>query len=364
MSQAPLRVAINGLSAHTGGGLTYLAEQIKGLAGPGTGLELTVYCTDALADACGELRGARFHRFPHLPFPLRMAIEQILLPVLTRKADVVYCPGNFAMFLRRGPQVVVFQNPNHFGSRARAVRANHYALLHRLRKSFEAAVARSSLRRATAAIAISESLLATIREDVPDSAQLHLLLSASPELPAGGARSSAEDEYVLAVANDYPHKDWDGLIGVFTSRDDLPLLRLVGKPRSRKRERQLAGLIATSANPDGVELIGSITDRAALAALYEGARCFVAHSRLEAFPLTPFEALSRGLPVLATDIPPHREVCGDAAAYYPVDRPGRLGDLISDPPPAGSPPSGLRRTWSDNASELAAILRSAAVVSR
>ena len=67
-----------------------------------------------------------------------------------------------------------------------------------------------------------------------------------------------------------------------------------------------------------------------MASLYSGADVYVAHSRLEAFPLTPYEALAFGVPVVASDIPPHREVGGDVLRYYPVDDLDELSRLLLD----------------------------------
>jgi len=38
--------------------------------------------------------------------------------------------------------------------------------------------------------------------------------------------------------------------------------------------------------------------------------------------------MSSGLPVIASDIPVHREICGDAALYFPRFSPERLADAI------------------------------------
>ena len=357
----PYHVAINGLSAHTGGGLTYLTEQIKALADlQDEPFELTVFATGSLASACRGLSRVRVRRIPHLPLPIRVLFEQLVLPLLVRKADVVYCPGNFALLLSRVPQVITFQNPNHFGSEARRVRREHYPLRLRGRKRLEAWAARNSLRRSKISLAISESLRSTILEDVPQPRDLRLLLSAQPNLPGSKGGAPAGSSYDLTVANDYPHKDWDGLIELFTSRDDLRTLVIVGQPRSWRRLRQLRRRIASSRHPHGVVLQGLVHDRNVLAELYAGAVVYLAHSRLEAFPLTPYEAMAFGRGVAASDIPPHREVCGDAAAYYPVDDLDALARLLkSGSVLAGDPPE-IGRTWRDNALELSQVLRAAA----
>ncbi|MES3100244.1 glycosyltransferase family 4 protein [Sphingomonas faeni] len=66
--------------------------------------------------------------------------------------------------------------------------------------------------------------------------------------------------------------------------------------------------------PPGVILPGRISD-AALMGLYRGARALVFPSLYEGFGIPPLEMMRFGRPVLAGDIPPVREVCGDAALY-------------------------------------------------
>jgi len=48
------------------------------------------------------------------------------------------------------------------------------------------------------------------------------------------------------------------------------------------------------------------------------ARVVLCPASEEGFGMVPLEALAAGRPVVASDIPAHREVCGDAALYAPV----------------------------------------------
>ena len=67
-----------------------------------------------------------------------------------------------------------------------------------------------------------------------------------------------------------------------------------------------------------------------LAALFAGARLFVQPSLLEGLPISLLEAAAYGLPVLASDIAPHREVLGDGGgAGRLVFRAGDLADLTA-----------------------------------
>lgn len=96
-----------------------------------------------------------------------------------------------------------------------------------------------------------------------------------------------------------------------------------------------------------------------LAEHYARARALIVASRVEGFGLPVVEALSRGIPVLAADIPVFREIAGEHAAFFPLGRPDRLADLIQawveSPPPS---PAGFRgATWDDSARRLIELLQ-------
>lgn len=68
---------------------------------------------------------------------------------------------------------------------------------------------------------------------------------------------------------------------------------------------------------------GRLSD-AEIAALERRATAFVFPSLYEGFGIPPLEAMSQGCPVLASDIPPVREACGEAALYFDPMQPQTL----------------------------------------
>ena len=70
--------------------------------------------------------------------------------------------------------------------------------------------------------------------------------------------------------------------------------------------------------------------------VYPRAELLVSPSRYEGLPLVPMEALENGVPVVASDIPPHRELLGRAdGSILPADDTQwhtELASLLRDAP--------------------------------
>jgi glycosyltransferase involved in cell wall biosynthesis len=83
--------------------------------------------------------------------------------------------------------------------------------------------------------------------------------------------------------------------------------------------------------PKGVRLLGCVEDEI-LPVLYSSATAFVYPSIYEGFGLPPLEAMACGCPVALSDIPAHREVCGETAIYFdpliPEDISSKLESLL------------------------------------
>lgn len=366
----PLRVLVGGGAMHTGGGATYIVEQLAALSRI-RGFELTVYAAHATSD---RLRSAcaprtRVIALPRrFPLPLRFAHEQCVLPWRARQFDLVYQPGGFAMFASPRPQAVLNQNAHHFGAGAAFARRS-YKLWLRTFLRVQRWVALRSIRRADAFMLASRSLRSEAGADAGEQDSLGVLISPPTPLPepAPGEVNGFDPTaapYVLVVANDYLHKDWDGLVETFREHTDLPRLVLVGAFRTKERRHALQQLERRDANEQRVRFLGSITDRREISSLYSHAACLVAHSFLETAPITVLEALANDVPLVASDIGPHHEFGGERTHYYDIgDSDGlaaaiRIAVTEEDQPPDRNPL--LERTWADNAAELGDVLRSIA----
>ena len=123
-------------------------------------------------------------------------------------------------------------------------------------------------------------------------------------------RQNDAENFVLAVSSIDPRKNFARLIEAFKGIKDCQL-RIVGK--CNRVFSQQTGL--DQQLPENIRFLGRVSDKE-LNQLYSQAACFVFPSVYEGFGLPPLEAMTRGCPVLASDIPVIREVCADAAIYF------------------------------------------------
>ena len=150
---------------------------------------------------------------------------------------------------------------------------------------------RLALRTAAAVLAPSQFTFEAARGLVPDE-RLHLVPHGLPPLPPAAA--TPRDGPLLALGDDRPRKNRAALLRAHTrateQRPDLPPLRCVGPPHDFVDEDEKLRLLRTCS-------------------------AVVHVARFEGYGLPVLEALQAGAPVVCSDLPPLREIAGDAAVY-------------------------------------------------
>jgi glycosyltransferase involved in cell wall biosynthesis len=143
------------------------------------------------------------------------------------------------------------------------------------------------------------------------------------------------DDYVLFVGRLVPEKAPDVLLRAFRSvTTDRRLVIAGGSSFTDDYVRSLERLAAA----DPRVIMTGYVYGPLLEELYTNAAGFVLPSSLEGLPLTLLEAASYGLPIVASDIPPHIEVVGDAGPGHRIFASGdevalrdAIGELLGEP---------------------------------
>ena len=135
-----------------------------------------------------------------------------------------------------------------------------------------------------------------------------------------------DHKYVLYVSGFYSYKHPEVLIDAFhafvrSAGNDFKLV-LVGadlliektKRAAEERLRQQVGRLGLEAD---VIFAGQVP-REHLVVLYQNTAAFVLPTVMETFGLPFVEAMASSAPVICADMPFAREICGDAALYFPA----------------------------------------------
>jgi glycosyltransferase involved in cell wall biosynthesis len=175
---------------------------------------------------------------------------------------------------------------------------------------------RAAARAAGAVICVSQTTAADVRELWGVSPERIVVARHGPGQLFDLARSGAPRHF-LYVGDAEPRKDLPTLLRAYALYRQLaaapvPLV--------------LAG--AASAQGEGIEVIRRPTGEW-LAALYASALALIHPSLYEGFGLTPLEAMSVGVPVLAARSPGVEEVCAGAALYAEPGQPESFASLMA-----------------------------------
>lgn len=132
---------------------------------------------------------------------------------------------------------------------------------------------------------------------------------------------SLPEKFVLAVGTMQPRKNIAFLVRAFAETNkripDLKLV-LVGKRYGYRYDLDIEHALEDSHVADQVIFPGYV-DSLDMPALYAGATVFAFPSRYEGFGIPILEALSQNTPVVASDIPPSREVAESSAGFFPLE---------------------------------------------
>jgi len=304
-----------------------------------------------------------------LPVDSQVIATQILLPRSARAAhlDVLYCGGKPPPAIGSGPLLVgihdaiPWEHPEFMGSR-RAVLWFRSLYQQAVRRGATIATVSEFSRQAVAApLGLDPSGIHVIGNALAPWFQD---LAATP--PGDRPPCAPPGDYVLAVARADPRR---GIGTLLEAWDDVRRLRpgtslvLAGKAGWR-----VSALFERASRTPGVVVTGEVADRE-LAGLYANASAFVTASVYEGFGLPLLEAMSFGLPAVATAIPPHIEIASGVAQFFPPGSSGELAGalqrvLTDDKLRASIGPLGRERAAVYSAERLATLFTDAAEAAR
>jgi glycosyltransferase involved in cell wall biosynthesis len=342
-----IHVFVNFLAASAGGGPTYVRNLVPQF-GARSDLRVTVALSRSLRLEIASATNIEFVEM-EIPTSRRFWYEQRMLPELIRQsgANVLLSAGNFALRRSPVPQILLSRNSLYLSQDFyRDLRSRReYRMWINTRA--QAVLAKKSIHWASATVAPTAAFAEELQRwtgtrviaihhgfDKEIFARDHSDLPQQVQAQIDDLRSCLK---ILFVSHYNYYRNFETLIRA------LPTLRarLKGRPaRLLLTCRLSAGMNPGVYRPDGaarlmkelnvsdmVVELGAIPYQQ-LHRIYANADIYVTPAYAETFAHPLVEAMASGVPVVASDIPVHREICGDAALYFERFSPEALADGI------------------------------------
>ncbi len=172
-----------------------------------------------------------------------------------------------------------------------------------------------SVRWSDRLIAISQATRADLATRLQRVDGVDVVLNGLPTMPV--APVPEREPYIFAITSALPHKNARGVLEAYAT-----YRRLVAEPLPLR----VAGI--DDPGQPGVSVTGRLDD-AEIHATYAGARAFLFLSLAEGFGFPPLEAMSHGTPVVASDIPPLRELTDGVVDLVDPSSPAAAGAALA-----------------------------------
>jgi glycosyltransferase involved in cell wall biosynthesis len=138
------------------------------------------------------------------------------------------------------------------------------------------------------------------------------------------ARAEGEPTVAVVLANVYSHKNHRAVLEALAiaRRAGANLrVRFIGDGMDMARVYQRCRELGLT---DVTDWYGAIFRPDQVQPLLGSSHVFVSASRFEGMPLSILEGMAHGLPMVLSDIDPHRELAGDGALYFDPNQPEAL----------------------------------------
>ena len=333
-----MRLFINALAANAGGGLTYIRNVIPHLAEVPDVFSIVALSPDLRREFCSVANNVEFLELNATP-GRRFWLEQLELPRMIQRygANILLSAGNFALKRAGVPQILLSRNSIYFSTDFfRDLRKRRdYRMW--IETQMRGVIAKRSISWADATVAPSEAFAGELRRSrngarivaIPHGFDRQAFCGdSSPLAPQVEAKLRDTDGSLklLLVSHYNYYRNFETLIRA------LPILHARLSGRSIKL--LLTCKLAPGANPgaykparaaslirdlnvsDMVVELGAIPYRQ-LHQLYRRADVYVTAAYTETFAHPLVEAMASNLPVVASDLDVHREICGESAVYFP-----------------------------------------------
>jgi glycosyltransferase involved in cell wall biosynthesis len=268
--------------------------------------------------------------------------EQFLIPQVLRKInpDLTHFPANAAPIITPGKIVLTIHDLIQVQSTDISSSTKSSFVFGVKRLAFKAALFRSA-RRAHKIIVPTNAIKDRVATDLKIPADKIAVTYEAPDEKffTWGEKKISKFEkesvlkkhmikppFLLYVGNVYPYKNLNRLVDALALLPKEISLACVG--RRTPFHEKLNSFVKEKGLGSRVVMPGFVSDED-MAVLYHAAAAYAFPTLSEGFGLPAVEAMASRLPVVCSDIPVLKEVCGDNAEYFDPDDPLNIASKVS-----------------------------------
>lgn len=263
--------------------------------------------------------------------------ENIVLPIKLEKlkADILYFPHNKTNIFSPCPKIIAIRNAAPFDRKL----IKQYNLKEKFRLIYLKFATKLSVINANHIIFMSDTLrkkthnylllnkkkYSVIRHGRPtikvcENDNCHKILN---------EKYSIHKKFLLCVSHIYRYKNILQLVKAYlriNSNLHYDLI-IAGRISDKKYYQEIVSLISNSNYGNKIKFIGEVPEEE-LYYLYSACEIFIFPSGTENAPITLLEAMAYGAPIICSNIPENREICGSAALYIDPNNLVKFGENI------------------------------------
>jgi glycosyltransferase involved in cell wall biosynthesis len=330
-----MKVFVNAVSAKLGGAATYIRNLARSVEESARSDDEFVFIVppERAKEISAVSRRVRIleSRAANGTYAARWWWDQVTLrDLLSReRPDVLFSSANFAMLSCPCPQVLLVRIPIYFSPEYLEHVLAHKSAAFRAEIALRRWLVCRSVRAAdclmTPTAAMRDELSRFARVDARRTVVNFYGVPKERVCAQRCVRNGREVFRLLWVSHYADHKNLRTLlqaVKLLKTELGLPPLKLWLTLDAESQRGQHTGLPeseeALLAELGGTVKLLGVRSYDETWKLYEQADAFVFPSLCESFGHPLVEAMASGLPIVASGIPVHREICGDAAEYFPV----------------------------------------------
>ena len=316
----------------------YLVNLVNALYKLDTPHQFSIFVTPGnkhlFNDVIGKFKLIEYPKIVNKVLP-RIFFEQFILPFDAKKRgiDVLHYAGTTASFFIRGSDVVTVHHDSVTARKSMSIIKNlYFDFVLRFNKKAGGVIAPTKI--------YADKLIKNFGYKAHQMFPVHHGVSSlfrnisKTDIKKTHGKFNINPNSILTVTSTYPHKNIANLLRAFelliTKHHKQYQLVMVGSINIEILDNLICEIANNANQMRSLIKVIPFMPHDQLPPIYAASKIFVFYSKIESFGMPLVEAMATKMPVIASDIPAHREVLGNGGVFISPEEPAKLAKTINN----------------------------------